>query len=156
MHSNQPIANRYRETAIRTANPMELVVILYDGAIQSLHEAQAHLSGRNIAARVRNINRAVSIVSELQASLNLSEGGEIAVSLDRLYTYMKRRIFTANLEQKAGPLVEVIQLLENLRSAWSEVARSPRAGSPGPPLPAQAVPQGVYGAESLGSLSICG
>jgi len=155
MYSNQPIADRYRETAIRTANPLELVVILYDGAIQSMHEARAHLECRNIAARVRCINKGVSILSELQASLNLAEGGQIAESLDRLYTYMKLRIFAANLQQNAAPLAEVIQLLESLRSAWSEVARR-ALPNPVQPPPHKTAPQGIHNTASLSSLSVCG
>lgn len=123
MGVNQPLAHRYREVAIKTADPLQLIVILYDGAIQCLQEAQEYLRKRDISSRVRAVNRAVAIISELQASLNLKEGGEIADSLDRLYVYMKGQIFKANYEQKAEPLAEVASLLGNLRSAWGELAR---------------------------------
>jgi flagellar secretion chaperone FliS len=158
MHSNQPIANRYRETAIRTANPLELVVIMYEGVIQSLHEAAAHVASGNIPARARCLNRAISILTELQASLNLSEGGEIAHSLDRLYTYMKQRIFTANLEQKAEPLDETMQLLESLRVAWSEVARSSQivSTSTEPPSSPNGMSRAAYNTAQMGSIRISG
>ncbi len=122
MIGSQPPASRYREVAVKTANPLQLVVMLYDGAIQALKEAQDHLARRDIPKRARCINRAVAILSELQASLNFSNGGAIAHSLDRLYTYMKQQIFTGNLEMNGEPLAEVVTLLENLRSAWGEIA----------------------------------
>ena len=100
MGSNVPLANRYREVAIKTANPIQLIVILYDGAIQSLQEAREHIKRKDIANRSRCLNRSVAIISELQASLNFNVGGDIAGSLDRLYTYMKQRIFEASVEQK--------------------------------------------------------
>jgi flagellar secretion chaperone FliS len=140
---NHSYADRYREVAIKTANPLQLVVILYDAAIQSLQEALEHLKSNNISARARSLNKTVAIITELQASLNFDVGGDIAGSLDRLYTYMKQRIFKANVEQAAEPLAEVITLLENLRSAWREVAgqsggNAAEAGTS--PAAAQAIP----------------
>jgi len=120
--ADQPLAYRYRDVAIKTANPLQLIVILYDAAIHSLREAQEHLKRKDIASRARSVNRALSIISELQASLNFKEGGEIAQSLDRLYAYMKTRVFTANAEQDGDPFGEVALLLENLRSAWHDLA----------------------------------
>jgi flagellar secretion chaperone FliS len=122
MTENQSLAHRYREVAVNTANPLQLVVMLYDAAICSLKEARAHIDRKDIAGRSHSINKCISIISELQSCLNLKAGGEIAGSLNRLYTYMKKRIFCANVEQSSQPLAEIEDLLENLRSAWSEVA----------------------------------
>jgi flagellar protein FliS len=118
----QNSANRYREVAISTANPLQLVIMLYDAAICSLQEAQGHINKKDIAARSRSINKCIAIISELQSCLNLRAGGEIANSLDRLYDYMKRRVFAANVQQSCQPLVEVEALLENLRSAWKQIS----------------------------------
>jgi flagellar protein FliS len=107
---------------VKTANPVQLVVMLYDGAIAALKEAQEHVRSNNIAARSRCCNRATAIISELQATLNFGEGGRIAVSLDRLYAYMKQLIFRANFEKKCEPLAEAAGLLENLRPAWCAAA----------------------------------
>jgi flagellar protein FliS len=138
MSGNPTIAHRYREVAVKTANPLQLVVMLYDAAICSIREAQDHMDHKNIAARSRSINRCIAIISELHSCLNLKAGGEIASSLDRLYDYMKRRIFKANVEQSREPLTEIETLLENLRSAWSELlAQSRKADgqSPDPQMP---------------------
>ena len=130
MTYNLPLANRYRETAIKTANPLQLIVILYDGAIQALQEAREHIKRRDIGKRARSLNRSVAIISELQASLNFSASGSIALSLDRLYDFMKQGILKASVEQRVEPLDQVIGLLENLRSAWRELAtQSLNAGS---------------------------
>jgi flagellar protein FliS len=122
MGSNLPLVNRYREVAIKTANPIQLIVILYDGVIQALQEAREHIKNKDIANRSRCLNRSVAIISELQASLNFNVGGEIAGSLDRLYTYMKRRIFEASVEQNIEPINQILGLLASLRAAWGEVA----------------------------------
>ena len=129
MLKNQSPAHRYKEVAIKTANPLQLVVILYDAAIHALQKAQEQIKRNDIANRSQSINKCASIITELQACLNFKEGGEIAHSLDRLYDYMKRRIFKANVEQNAQTLIEVLTLLENLRSAWDELAAQAQVAS---------------------------
>ena len=160
MVADQLLAYRYRDVAIRTANPLQLVVILYDAAIHALQEAQEHLKRKDIARRARCINRATAVISELQACLNFKEGGEIAVSLDRLYNYMKQQIFRANVDQKLEPLSEVGKLLEGLRSAWSELAAQSQkvmASSPAPQAPHRGMfTEGTTGQSAQGSLSISG
>jgi flagellar secretion chaperone FliS len=140
MLENQSLAHRYREVAVKTANPIQLVVMLYDAAICSLKEAREHIDRKNIAGKSRSINKCISIISELQLCLNLKVGGEIAGSLDRLYDYMKRRIIRANIEQNIQPLAEIEVLLGNLRSAWTELA-SKTHGDANQPVSAQSKKQ---------------
>jgi flagellar secretion chaperone FliS len=130
MSGYQSFAHRYREMAINTANPLQLIVMLYDAAICSIQEAKAHIERKDIAGRARSLNKSISIISELQSCLNLRAGGEIASSLDRLYDYMKRRIFKANVDQSVQPLAEVETLLENLRSAWGELVEQSSGPQP--------------------------
>jgi flagellar secretion chaperone FliS len=127
MTGNQYYAHRYRETAIKTANPLQLVVMLYDAAICSVQEARLHMENKNIAERSKSINKCISIITELQACLDHKAGGEIASSLDRLYDFMKRSIFKASFEQSTKPLVETETLLENLRTAWRQLVAQPAA-----------------------------
>lgn len=138
---DQSLAYRYREVAVKTANPIQLVVMLYDAAICAIQEAKGHIENKNIAARSKAINKCVSILTELQSCLDRNAGGEIASSLDRLYDYMKKLIFRANYEQSAQPLEEAEALLENLRSAWRELLKQ-TSGSPsiaaGQPYPGPA------------------
>ncbi len=122
MSSNLSLAHRYREVAVKTASPLQLIVMLYDAAICSIQEAKEQMGQKDIAGRSRSVNKSIAIISELQSCLNLKAGGEIASSLNRLYDYMKRRIFKANVEQSIQPLDEIEALLENLRSAWGELA----------------------------------
>jgi flagellar secretion chaperone FliS len=135
MSGYQSLANRYREVAVSTATPLQLIVMLYDEAICSLQEARGHLERKDIGSRSRALNKSIAIISELQSCLNLQAGGEIASSLNRLYDYMKRRIFRANVEQSIQPIAEVEILLENLRAAWRELVGQSSA------TPAQAAEQ---------------
>jgi flagellar secretion chaperone FliS len=145
MSGYQSPAHRYKEVAVKTANPLQLVVMMYDAAILSLKEAKEQVCRKDIAGRARSINKCISIISELQSCLNIKQGGEIAASLDRLYDYMKRRIFTANVQQSIEPLEEIDALLGNLRSAWSELVAQNQASS------SQQVAQPLPGPEMIGS-----
>ena len=124
MNETRYFVNRYQEVDINTANPLQLVVILYDAAVRSLEEAYRYMQHNDIAGRTRAINKCNDIITELQSSLNLQEGGEIAGSLNRLYDYMKRTLFKAGAEQNPALVVEVTGLFENLRSAWRQVAEA--------------------------------
>ena len=121
MKENQYFANRYKEVDTNTATPLHLVVMLYDAAICSLEEARGHMARKDISGRSRTINKCTSILSELQASLNIREGGDIASSLNRLYEYMKMTLLQAGVDQNPDMVVEVLGLLESLRSAWRQI-----------------------------------
>ncbi len=116
--------SRYQEIEIRTATPTQLVLILYDAILSNLQKARQHLAHGEVEGRTRCINKASSVLTELQTNLSFEAGGQIAQSLDRLYRYIKKRIFEANLKQDAAPLTECIRLLGGLREAWTEVVRN--------------------------------
>jgi len=116
------LARQYREIDVKTATPLQLIVMLYDTAIISVEEALGHMDRKDIASRSRSINHCGSILTELQSCLDRKAGGEIAASLDRLYDYMKRILSQANAEQNPALLREAKGLLENLRSAWRQIS----------------------------------
>jgi flagellar protein FliS len=155
MHAN-PQAARYQEIKVRTATPTELVVMMYDSAIAALEQARQHIRARDIGRRVRCLNKASSILTELQAALNFEAGGEIARSLDRLYAYMRRRLFEANLHQDGAAVEEVVKLLANLRPAWAAVAQAEAARARGDAerAAATAAPQPAAPAAALSGLSV--
>ena len=70
-----------------------------------------------------NLQKAQNIIAELQATLNHEAGGELSVTLDRLYDYYSRRLFEANLKKQVEPVVEVERFLRELRDAWAEMLR---------------------------------
>jgi flagellar protein FliS len=129
MTAKESAAHQYKEVDVNTANPIQLVVMLYNEAILSLQLARKHMEQKDIEGRSKALNHCLAVITELQSSLNLKEGGEIAGSLDRLYDYMKRTIFKAHVDQSSAPLKEIEKLLENLGAAWKEVAGKSSDGS---------------------------
>lgn len=113
--------NAYLESRIESADPLQLVRLLYQGATSSVKEAVAHLAAGNIAARSRSIAKAHAILGELAASLDHNRGGELSERLALLYDYMQRRLLEANFRQIAQPLQEVLGLLATLGEAWDAI-----------------------------------
>ena len=115
---------RYREVEIRTASPEKLVVLLYEGAMQQTRRAkQFHESGK-LGERGAAISRALAIVSELQQSLDLEAGGEIARNLRALFFFVTDRLLEANVANRSDALEEALGVLGTLHEAWVEVARN--------------------------------
>lgn len=111
---------------IRTATPEMVIVKLYEGALRFIRNARGHQEAGQIAARATAISRALAIVNELQHSLNLQEGGEVARNLDALYFYVTDRLLDANVRGSIGSLDEASSILTTLNEAWVEIARRPR------------------------------
>jgi len=110
------------ELSVYSARPVELVVMLYDGAIQSLVQANALIQRGDIQAKAQQIIRATNIISELSGVLDL-EQGEVAQNLDGIYGYARKQLLSANLRNDQRKINEVVNLLKELRSAWQELAQ---------------------------------
>ena len=113
---------QYQQTHILTASGVQLVVVLYDGAIQSMKLAREAIMKNNQADKARFLHRAVNVVTELSNVLDMERGGEIAVSLRRLYDYVLAELLQANLHHRADKLDGPIKCLSTLRDAWQAVA----------------------------------
>lgn len=115
-------AQQYRSTQVTTANPAALVVMMYDGAVRFIRQGVAAIEKDDFEGANANIGRAQDIVAELINALNM-DTGEIADSLYRMYEYMQNRLVEGNVRKDPTPLNEVIDLLQELRDTWDQIAR---------------------------------
>jgi flagellar protein FliS len=116
----------YRKVTTETADPLELVVMLYRGAISFLNGAEKAMLARDIETSHRLLLRAQDIVAELMGTINL-DAGEVAVNLMRLYDFMQQRLIKANLTKDPSYSAEVRAMLIELLETWDAIARSNRA-----------------------------
>ena len=117
---------KYKETEVTTADRGRLVVLLYDGAINFLKNAKQSIQEGNLDGKCNNINRAQDIVQELEFSLNMKEGGEIAKNLVSLYRFMYTHLVRAKISRDGTQQMdEVISMLSSLNEAWREVITRP-------------------------------
>ncbi|SRR5229473_1469284 len=115
----------YLENKILSADPVELVRIMYRAALGAIEAARRHLAAREIPQRSAAITKAVEILVELSGSLDHSLSPEMSTRLAHLYDYMQRRLVEANLQQSDAPLAEVHRLLSTLAEAWEQMEISP-------------------------------
>jgi len=111
----------YLEERILSADPVELVHMLYQAATTAVADARRHLAERQIPERARCITKACNILVELNTSLDLARGGEFGLRLSHLYGYMYRRLVEANVHQSDEALAEVTGLLHTLMEGWAAV-----------------------------------
>lgn len=110
------------ETSVQTADPHQLVGLLFDALLQSIAAARGAMSRGDIAAKGAALGKAVRIIEEgLKAGLNLQQGGDLAANLQQLYGYSVLRLTQANLRNDAKALEEVTQLIEPLAQSWKQI-----------------------------------
>lgn len=118
----------YQENRVMTQTPGRVVVMLYDGAIKFLRQAIAELEAGKFIEKGKSISRAGDILQELNITLNMEAGGEIAQNLRQLYAFMQERLFQANMQKDADMIRDTIRLLEELNDGWKAVATGKAAG----------------------------
>lgn len=116
------------ETGVIAANPHKLIVMLFEGAITALSNAVKNIEANNVAAKGQSISKAIAIIDNgLRASLDKNVGGEIALSLDSLYEYMSRQLLAANLKNDTKLIIEISNLLKDIKATWESIAPVPTA-----------------------------
>jgi flagellar protein FliS len=116
------------DAAVEVADPHQLILLLFDGAQAALGSARGAMQRGDVAAKGTAISKAIDIIGNgLKASLDPEQGGEIAARLAALYEYMTLRLLHANIKNDLKALEEVSALLEEIHSAWREIAPKQQA-----------------------------
>ena len=113
--------NAYKKASVNTLDQNKLIIMLYDGAIKNANFAVQYIESGEIEKVHDSLIKTKNIVTELLATLNMDQGGEIAKNLKSLYSYMFSQLIEANMEKKSDPVLTVIDLLKELRGAWIQI-----------------------------------
>lgn len=124
----------YKKTQIETASPEMLILMLYDGAIKFINQAEIAFEDKNIEQISNLLVRIQAIFAELLTALDKEKGGEIAVNLERLYVFFLEQLGEANIKKDPKPMLEIRPLIINLRNTW-EQAMQKHQGSSVPNIP---------------------
>ncbi|RMG03844.1 MAG: flagellar export chaperone FliS [Nitrospirae bacterium] len=100
--------------------PVQIVIMLYDGLVTFLMKAMAAIRNGNISEKSLYLTRVLAIVEELYNSLNREAGGEIAEKLGELYSYLMKEVSVINLTSDLERLQKTLDLIVSLREAWKE------------------------------------
>ena len=119
---NGDALNYYQKTNVETAGKLDLVIMCYEKAVQSLHDAKHHLQEQQYEAKASNLKRVLDIIYELRASLDFEKGGEIASNLGAIYAYLIRRVQEGDIKKDFSAFDEAIEILSELKEAWESIA----------------------------------
>ena len=114
----------YREAAVAGANPVRLVILLYEQAIADLRRALAAQAKGEVEERTREINHAIQVLGHLQGTLDKEQGGKIAAILDRFYEQVRCGLVEAQCQQSVSLMEQQIAHLLQVHEAWCGVERA--------------------------------
>ena len=122
--------NAYKETNVKTASQGRLVVLLYEEAVRqltlasSLFSEDSNLPVQNIERFGKSILKSQEIITELQVSLDMEKGGEIAKNLMALYIFFNRQLTDANIKKDKAIGESILKMMSELCEAWRQAAAS--------------------------------
>lgn len=117
------VANEYRKNAVNTASPLQLVIMLYDGAIRFMEQGKIAMAARQLDKQNESLQRAQKIIFELMSCLDMTKGGEIAQNLFSLYTYVVNELVEANIKDEPEGIDRSMKILRELRVSWAAVEK---------------------------------
>lgn len=122
--------NAYKETNVKTASQGRLVVLLYEETVRqltlasSLFSEDSNLPVQNIERFGKSILKSQEIITELQVSLDMEKGGEIAKNLMALYIFFNRQLTDANIKKDKAIVESILKMMSELCESWRQAAAS--------------------------------
>jgi flagellar protein FliS len=110
---------RYGAVKVTTASPGQILVMLYDGLLRFLREAQTAMAAKDRGKAGERISRSHAILAYLLNTLDPTHAPALCANLQPLYVFCMQRLLSANLEQDVAKLADVVRVLAPLRDAWS-------------------------------------
>jgi flagellar protein FliS len=128
-----PLAS-YSKVANAETDPIQQIVMLYDGAIKFLRLSASDIETRDLVAKAEHSDRALEIISYLQSILDFERGGEVAPALDALYRSVTVMTLRASAALDPEGMRRAADLLVPVRDAWAvNASQSAPAAAPAPP-----------------------
>ncbi len=114
-------SNVYHRTAIQTSDPLQLIIMCYDGAINDLRQAKELHERSEMNEAYQRIRHAQDIITELLVGLDYERGGNIARNLNRLYNFVLRQLIGINSRGDTSIYDDLVRILANLKDGWETI-----------------------------------
>ncbi len=135
------IGLQYESQKVLSASPMELILMLYDGCLRSLSWALDAFNEIDDLQRMQGVNKhllqAQNYITELACSLDVERGGEMAIQIERLYSFMLQHLVEANTQGQRRPVEEVHRMITELRDGWVQAMDAMPRGQEPEPIPVE-------------------
>jgi flagellar protein FliS len=110
----------YRQTAVDTASPVELVIMLCDALVRDMKQVIAAIRNRDIDERVKQSNQVFLALQELELMLDFENGEDTAKELARVYSHVRAKLIEAQIKLDPMILERQIEFISQLRQAWQQ------------------------------------
>mgnify|MGYP001501608054 CR=1 FL=1 len=117
---------KYLETAVQTASPSQLLIMLYDGAIRFCRLGMEAINKKDYEEANTNLIKCQNIIRELMVTLD--RNSPLADSLNKLYDYFIHLLIQGNIKKQLEPLEEVLGYLTELKETWVQAAKEVQSG----------------------------
>jgi flagellar protein FliS len=108
----------YRENAVRGATAIELVVILFDAAIDDMRRASSAIQTGDVEERAKAIRHAMLVLQQLQGTLDFEKGGEVARRFEQFYNLIRGKLLESQLRNSPQLMGQQIQFMSEVRECW--------------------------------------
>ena len=121
----------YQDSAARGATPIELVVLLYDSAIEDVRRALTAMKKSDIETRAREIGHALMVLQQLQGTLDFQRGGSAAKQFEQFYNLVRAKLLEAQMRGSSDLMQQQIRYMSEVRDCWMQAKRilEPRPGA---------------------------
>jgi len=124
------VSRTYQEEAVRSADNVQLVIMLHDMLIADLRRCMAAIQSRDIESRTNEAAHALSVLEQLQRGLDAEHGAEAAENMDRLYTIARAEILQAQVNTDPSAFAKQMDIFTSLREAWKQTRPTVEATAP--------------------------
>ncbi len=120
----------YQDGAVRGATPIDLVVILYDSAIEDMRRAITAMQQGDVETRALKIGHALMVLQQLQGTLDFQRGGKAAQHFEQFYSLVRAKLLEAQMRSSLELMREQIRYFSEVRDCWVQAKRllQPRTG----------------------------
>lgn len=121
MISNANAHTHYKNNSVYTASPEELTLLLYNGLVKFIIQAQDAIEKNDVQSIHNSIIRAQDIISEFQATLDMKY--QVSEGLATMYEYISYLLLQANLKKNGEHLEEALGYVRELRDTWAQAMK---------------------------------
>ena len=118
---------------VADASPTRLVQIMFEHILSYLATASGCMQRikdnrplNDVIAKGNAMNKAIALIGQLNGTLDMERGGQIAENLRALYEYMLNRLTLANATNDASVVAEVVGLVAKIKSGWDQIVTDSR------------------------------
>ena len=111
----------YKKSVIQTTDKVQIIMMLYDGAVNHLKLARQDIENGDIMSKGARLSKATAIITELSNSLDMEKGGEISKNLRSIYDFVLKRLIQANLRNDIKAIDEAYEVISIIRDGWREM-----------------------------------